>query len=167
MPAAARPRRSSTRCRPSAPRTAGRESSSSAARGATAAAASPRAAGSRVTGAAGPPAGAVIRATMTLTFAALKRGLVTAPGDALAGRVTVIPIGVPDREVARGVTTFLLEPRDVAGGFPRRARAGHKGTYGHLLLVAGSLGKTGAAALGAMAAMRSGVGLVTVASPAR
>src|SRR5262249_61723870 len=83
-----------------------------------------------------------------------------------AGRVTVIPIGVPDSEVARGVTTFLLEARDVAGHFPRRARAGHKGTYGHLLLVAGSLGKTGAAALGAMAAMRSGGGLVTVATPA-
>jgi NAD(P)H-hydrate epimerase len=110
--------------------------------------------------------GAVIRATMTLTFAGLKRGLVTSPGDELAGRVTVIGIGVPEHEVARDVATFLLEPRDVAGHFPRRARAGHKGTYGHLLLVAGSIGKTGAAALGAMAAMRSGVGLVTVATPA-
>jgi ADP-dependent NAD(P)H-hydrate dehydratase / NAD(P)H-hydrate epimerase len=114
----------------------------------------------------GAHAGPVIRASMTVTFAGLKRGLVTSPGDELAGRVTVIPIGVPEREVARGVTTFLLEARDVAGHFPRRPRAGHKGTYGHLLLVAGSLGKTGAAALGAMAAMRSGVGLVTVATPA-
>jgi len=114
----------------------------------------------------GTHAGAVIRATMTLTFAGLKRGLITSPGDELAGRVAVISIGVPDHEVARGVTTFLLEPRDVARHFPRRARGGHKGTYGHLLLVAGSLGKTGAAALGAMAAMRSGVGLVTVATPA-
>jgi NAD(P)H-hydrate epimerase len=102
---------------------------------------------------------------MTLTFAGLKRGLVTSPGDELAGRVSVIPIGVPDHAVARDVTTFLLEPRDVAGHFPRRARGSHKGTYGHLLLIAGSLGKTGAAALGAMAAMRSGVGLVTVATP--
>jgi len=114
----------------------------------------------------GAHAGPVIRAAMTLTFAGLKRGLVTSPGAELAGRVTVIPIGIPDREVARGVTTFLLEPRDLAGYFPRRPRAGHKGTYGHLLLVAGSLGKTGAAALGAMAAMRSGAGLVTVATPA-
>jgi NAD(P)H-hydrate epimerase len=114
----------------------------------------------------GAHAGAVIRASMTLTFAGLKRGLVTSPGDELAGRVAVIPIGVADHEAARGVATFLLEPRDVAHHFPRRARAGHKGTYGHLLLVAGSLGKTGAAALAAMAAMRSGVGLVTVATPA-
>ena len=113
----------------------------------------------------GAHAGPVIRASLTVTFAGLKRGLVTSPGDELAGRVTVVPIGVPDHEVARGITTFLLERTDVAGHFPRRPRAGHKGTYGHLLLVAGSLGKTGAAALGAMAALRSGVGLVTVATP--
>src|SRR5262249_21097689 len=81
------------------------------------------------------------------------------------GRVTMIPIGVPAEEVARDVTTFLLERQDIAPNFPRRARAGHKGTYGHLLLVAGSLGKTGAAALGSMAALRSGAGLVTVATP--
>jgi ADP-dependent NAD(P)H-hydrate dehydratase / NAD(P)H-hydrate epimerase len=114
----------------------------------------------------GAHAGAVIKAAMTLTFAGLKRGLICSPGDELAGQVTVIPIGVPDHDVTRGVTTFLLERGDVAGHFPRRPRAGHKGTYGHLLLVAGSLGKTGAAALAAMAAMRSGVGLVTVATPA-
>jgi NAD(P)H-hydrate epimerase len=113
----------------------------------------------------GAPAGVAIRAVLTLTFAGLKRGLLAAPGDELAGRVSVIPIGVPEAEVSRGVTTFLLEARDVAPRFPPRARAAHKGTYGHLLLVAGSLGKTGAAALGAAAAMRSGAGLVTVATP--
>jgi NAD(P)H-hydrate epimerase len=114
----------------------------------------------------GAPAGVAVRAAMTLTFAGLKRGLLAAPGDELAGRVSVIPIGVPEAEVARGVTTFLLEARDVAPHFPPRARAAHKGTYGHLLLVAGSPGKTGAAALGAAAAMRSGTGLVTVATAA-
>jgi len=113
----------------------------------------------------GAHAGAVVNAAMTVTFAGLKRGLVTSPGYELAGRVTVASIGVPDHEVARGVTTFLLERGDVAPLFPRRQRAGHKGTYGHLLLVAGSLGKTGAAALGAMAALRTGVGLVTVGTP--
>ena len=113
----------------------------------------------------GAPAGPAIRAALTLAFAGLKRGLVTAPGDELAGRVSVVPIGVPDGEVARGVTTFLLEASDVAPHVPRRPRAAHKGTYGHLLLVAGSLGKTGAAALAAAAAMRSGSGLVTVATP--
>src|SRR5207247_2368076 len=60
--------------------------------------------------------------------------------------------GAPDGRVARHV--------------PRRPRDAHTGTYGHLLVVAGSLGKTGAAALAAAAALRSGVGLVTVATPA-
>jgi len=114
----------------------------------------------------GAHTGPVVRAAMTLTFAGLKRGLVVGPGDELAGRVSVIPIGVPEQEVARGAATFLLEPSDVAPYFPRRRRAAHKGTYGHLLLVAGSVGKTGAAALGATSAMRSGTGLVTVAMPA-
>ncbi|MGH7275636.1 MAG: NAD(P)H-hydrate dehydratase [Candidatus Rokuibacteriota bacterium] len=110
--------------------------------------------------------GPAIRATLTLTFAGVKRGLVAGPGAPLAGRVEVVPIGVPDAEVARGMTTFLLEREDVARHFPPRPQDAHKGTYGHLLLVAGSLGKTGAAALAAMAAMRSGAGLVTVATPA-
>ncbi|PYM91589.1 MAG: bifunctional ADP-dependent NAD(P)H-hydrate dehydratase/NAD(P)H-hydrate epimerase [Candidatus Rokuibacteriota bacterium] len=109
--------------------------------------------------------GVAVHAVMTLTFAGLKRGLVTGPGASLAGRVKVIPIGVPDAEVARTVTTFLLERSDVRRHFPPRPRGAHKGTYGHLLLVAGSLGKTGAAALGALAAMRCGGGLVTVATP--
>jgi NAD(P)H-hydrate epimerase len=106
-----------------------------------------------------------VRADLTVTFAGLKRGLVMPPGRELAGRVTVADIGVPAPEVARGVTTFLLEPADIARHFPRRERAAHKGTYGHLLVVAGSIGKTGAAALAAEAAMRSGAGLVTVATP--
>src|SRR5207245_5788876 len=47
----------------------------------------------------GAQAGAAVRATMTLTFAGLKRGLITSPGDELAGTVSVVPIGVPDAEV--------------------------------------------------------------------
>jgi NAD(P)H-hydrate epimerase len=104
--------------------------------------------------------------TGTVTFAGWKRGLVAGPGAERAGRVEVVPIGIPPAEAARGVSTFLLERRDVARHFPRRPRDAHKGTYGHLLIVAGSLGKTGAAALVADAAMRSGAGLVTVATPA-
>jgi NAD(P)H-hydrate epimerase len=64
------------------------------------------------------------------------------------------------------VSTLVLEAADVAPLFPRRPRDGHKGTYGHLLVVAGSVGKTGAAALCARAAMRTGAGLVTVATSA-
>jgi NAD(P)H-hydrate epimerase len=109
--------------------------------------------------------GAAVRAALTLTFAGLKRGLVTGPGVELAGRVRVIPIDIPEVEIARGITTFALEATDVAPLFPARPRAAHKGTYGHLLVVGGSRGKTGAPVLAARAAMRTGAGLVTVATP--
>jgi NAD(P)H-hydrate epimerase len=114
----------------------------------------------------GAPAGPCVRAARTLTFAGLKRGLVLLPGAGYAGRVEVVPIGISAVEVERGVATFLLEAADVAPHVPPRPRGAHKGRYGHLLVVAGSLGKTGAAALTARAAMRSGVGLVTAATPA-
>jgi NAD(P)H-hydrate epimerase len=113
-----------------------------------------------------PPAGPAVRADLTATFAGLKRGLVMGPGADLAGRVVVVPIGVPDAEVRRDVTTFVLERADVASAFPRRRRDSHKGDWGRLLVVAGSLGKTGAVALAARAAMRTGAGLVTAAVPA-
>jgi ADP-dependent NAD(P)H-hydrate dehydratase / NAD(P)H-hydrate epimerase len=111
------------------------------------------------------PAGPVIRAALTATFAGLKRGLVMGSGVEYAGRVRVVPIGIPPEEVIRGVTTFLLERSDIARHFPPRPREAHKGMFGRLLIVAGSVGKTGAAALSARAAMRSGAGLVTAATP--
>jgi ADP-dependent NAD(P)H-hydrate dehydratase / NAD(P)H-hydrate epimerase len=114
----------------------------------------------------GAPSGPVVRASLTATFAGLKRGLVVPPGPDYAGTVRVVDIGIPASEVSRGTRTFLLEARDVAGHLPARPRSAHKGTYGHLLIVAGSLGKTGAAALAARAAMRSGAGLVTAATAA-
>jgi len=63
----------------------------------------------------GTHAGAVIRAAMTLTFAGLKRGLVTSPGDEMAGRVTVVPIGVPDRHAAED-PLLLRRPDELADG---------------------------------------------------
>jgi ADP-dependent NAD(P)H-hydrate dehydratase / NAD(P)H-hydrate epimerase len=113
-----------------------------------------------------PPPGPAVRAALTTTFAGIKRGLVAGPAVELAGRVVTVDIGVPAAEVARGVSTFLIQPGDVARHFPPRPREAHKGGYGHLLLVAGSRGKTGAAALAARAAMRGGAGLVTVATAA-
>jgi hydroxyethylthiazole kinase-like uncharacterized protein yjeF len=110
--------------------------------------------------------GPTVRATVTATFAGLKRSLLVYPAAELAGRVTVVPIGLPQAEVNRGVSTFLLEEADIRPLFPPRPAEAHKGSYGHLLVIAGSLGKTGAAALAGRSALRSGVGLCTVATPA-
>ena len=113
-----------------------------------------------------PVDGPAVRAVLTATFAGVKLGLVTGSGPALAGRVVLVDIGVPPAEVARGITTFVLGPEDVRPHLAPRLRDTHKGSYGHLLVVAGSVGKTGAAALVARGAMRAGAGLVTVATAA-
>lgn len=110
--------------------------------------------------------GPAICATLTTTFAGWKRGLLLHPGAGKAGEVSVVGIGIPPGEAGLGITTFLLEAADVKPLFPSRPPDAHKGSYGHLLIVAGSQGKTGAAALAAMAALRSGVGLATVVAPA-
>jgi NAD(P)H-hydrate epimerase len=60
---------------------------------------------------------------------------------------------------------FLIERRDATEAIPPRARTAHKGDFGHVLVLAGSVGKTGAAALCAAGALRMGAGLVTVATP--
>lgn len=106
--------------------------------------------------------GAAVRAAMTVTFAAHKFGLHQFPGAAHAGVVECAGIGVP---VARGAQG-LIEAADVAELLPVRAADTHKGTHGHVLVIAGSPGKTGAAALCALGAARAGAGLVTIASDA-
>jgi NAD(P)H-hydrate epimerase len=110
--------------------------------------------------------GPTVKATRTITFAGLKRSLLLHPAAAQAGPVDVVDIGVPAGEVARGITTWRLEAADVRRCFPPREADAHKGRFGHLLIVAGSLGKTGAAVLAGRAALRSGVGLCTIAVPA-
>ncbi len=109
---------------------------------------------------------AIVRATITLTFQVPKRSALFDPWGEFCGRVEVLDIGLdpgfPDEVEG---ADFLLQHRDVLEYLPDRPRFSHKGTYGKLLLAAGSRGMSGAAVLAAKAALRSGVGLVTVHSP--
>jgi hydroxyethylthiazole kinase-like uncharacterized protein yjeF len=114
----------------------------------------------------GQPQGQAVRADSTVTMGLPKLGLVLEPGRALAGQIVVARIGIAD--VAPGVRSDaeLWSPLAAGRALPARPVDGHKGRFGHVLLVAGSAGKTGAAALSATAAGRAGAGLVTLACPA-
>lgn len=107
-----------------------------------------------------------VRADLTVTMAMPKLGLYLYPGRELAGDVEVVDIGAPatlvrDDSIRWNLTTGGL----VAGYLSPRGRNTHKGTYGHVLVVGGSTGKTGAVFMAATAAMRSGAGLATIALP--
>lgn len=113
----------------------------------------------------GTPLGVAIQAEMTVALGYPKLGEVIYPGLDYVGDVVVGDIGIDARAVAQvAPRTELLERREVGWLVPRRAADSHKGSYGHLLVVAGSRGKTGAAVLACRAAMRSGAGLVTLAA---
>jgi NAD(P)H-hydrate epimerase len=101
-----------------------------------------------------------------VTFGLPKLGLVLPGGAALAGRLEIADLGIPRAWLGEGITTALLEATDVRAALPARPAEAHKGSYGHLLVVAGSVGRTGAAVLACLGALRAGTGLVTCAMPA-
>jgi ADP-dependent NAD(P)H-hydrate dehydratase / NAD(P)H-hydrate epimerase len=113
------------------------------------------------------PIGECIRAAMTVTLAAPKIPLVLPPGEALAGNIVVADIGIPAEVIDNlaGPRLELLTREGMREILQPRESDSHKGDYGHVLIVAGSTGKTGAAHLAAVGALRSGAGLVTVATP--
>ena len=114
----------------------------------------------------GVPLGAAVRAKVTVALAFPKLGEVVYPGISYAGELVVGDIGIDERAVEEvAPRTELLERETVGRLVPRREPDTHKGTYGHLLVLAGSRGKTGAAILSCRAAMRCGAGLVTLAGP--
>lgn len=114
----------------------------------------------------GQPCGSCIRASATATFAFAKIGHYQYPGAELTGNLKIIDIGIPPHIVeAVGPRQFLVTPADIRGYIKARSQDTHKGRTGHLLILAGSPGKTGAAAMSAMAAMRAGAGLVTLGVP--
>ena len=109
----------------------------------------------------------VARASWTVTFGAPKWGHVLPPWCDEIGELVIADIGICKASIASvAPTLFLIEDKDAAEAFPRRGRGAHKGEFGHVLVVAGSVGKTGAAVLAAVGALRSGAGLVSVATPA-
>ncbi|HET8761641.1 MAG TPA: NAD(P)H-hydrate epimerase, partial [Nitrospiria bacterium] len=110
----------------------------------------------------GEALGAAVRATLTVTFALPKRGHFLPPGSDHTGELRVVDIGIPQRAIDQAALPLSLFTETAAAAcVPARPREGHKGTFGHVLVVAGSLGKSGAAMLTARAALRTGAGLTT------
>ncbi|HEX8704553.1 MAG TPA: NAD(P)H-hydrate dehydratase [Myxococcaceae bacterium] len=109
-----------------------------------------------------------VQADVTVSFGLLKRAQVLEPGASYCGEVRRVDIGLAGAaaRTLTGPVLRLVEETDVLKAFPARRADTHKGTYGHVLVIAGSRGKSGAAALVARAALRAGAGLCSVATRA-
>ncbi|MCX6182152.1 MAG: NAD(P)H-hydrate dehydratase [Bacteroidetes bacterium] len=112
--------------------------------------------------------GAIVKAKYTLTFERPKLSFFFKEGAVHVGEVKILPIGLNANFIATFANeNFTTELEDIKKIYKKREKFGHKGTYGHALIVAGSEGKMGAAVLATSACTRSGAGLVTAAIPAR
>ncbi|MEI7730419.1 MAG: NAD(P)H-hydrate dehydratase [Verrucomicrobiota bacterium] len=112
----------------------------------------------------GEPLGAAVRAAVTVTFGAAKMGLVTSGAAEFTGRLEVVPdIGLIPCPFTNDLHWTL--PESFSGFPPRRPVAGHKGSFGHLCIIAGSPGYHGAAVLAAQGAQRAQPGLITLIVP--
>jgi NAD(P)H-hydrate epimerase len=113
------------------------------------------------------PIGDSIEASMTVTLGAPKLPLVLPPAETRAGDIVIADIGIPSEvfDALEGPRVELLTRAGMRELVAPRAPDTHKGDFGHVLLIAGSRGKTGAAHLAGVGALRSGAGLVTVATP--
>ncbi len=110
--------------------------------------------------------GPAVKAHLTVTFSALKLAHVVPPASDLTGKIVLVPIGSPADLFENPEYRLNLVDRDrVLKTLPRRARDSHKGSFGHIYVVAGSRGKSGAALMTGIAALRSGSGLVTLWLP--
>lgn len=121
---------------------------------------------SGIDGATGQCRGIAAQADVTLTLAASKPGLYLYPGKTHAGTVTVADIRIPHTLIEEDDSTLaLLDTPTARLGLPKRPADGHKYTFGHVLVLAGSAAMPGAAILCAEVAMNAGAGLVTLATP--
>jgi NAD(P)H-hydrate epimerase len=112
------------------------------------------------------PIGPSIEANVTIALAAPKLPLVLPPGETRAGDIVIADIGIPDEviDAVSGPHVDLLTRASMRPLVPPRTPDSHKGDFGRVLIVAGSRGKTGAAHLAGIGALRSGAGLVTIAT---
>ncbi len=110
--------------------------------------------------------GCAVKADHTVTFAMAKLGHLLFPGIHHTGMLHVADIGIPAEVSAGADVCEFLDAGEIRPLLRKRDRSAHKGDFGHCLIVAGSTGKTGAAAMAANSAVRSGAGLVTLAAPA-
>ena len=111
-------------------------------------------------------AGTAVKAHLTVTFSALKPAHVLPPASDHAGKVVLAPIGSPPALFnSPEYRLNLVDGEQVRKALPVRARDDHKGSFGHIYVVAGSRGKSGAALMTGFAALRSGAGLVTLWLP--
>jgi NAD(P)H-hydrate epimerase len=108
----------------------------------------------------------IIQADYTLTFQFPKISFLFAENEKYTGLWEVLPIRLHPDGIAQTETNFLfIEKEDIQPVFQKRSKFGHKGTFGHALLIAGSFGKMGAAVLSSKSCLRSGVGLLTAQIP--
>jgi len=112
------------------------------------------------------PLGIAVKATETVTFGLPKRGLILFPGVLYAGKVTLVDIGIP-RSLLQdpSLKTNILMEEEVTSLLPIHLPDAHKGDCGRVVVLAGSVGMTGAAALVSEAALKIGAGLVTLGIP--
>lgn len=114
----------------------------------------------------GKPMNVAVKAEETITFGYMKPGMLVYPGADYCGNITVVDIGFDNKALEKvECNTFYYEKEDL-GRLPIRKANSHKGTYGKVLIIAGSSGMGGAAFLSAKAAYRSGAGLVKILSSA-
>lgn len=114
----------------------------------------------------GSAEGEAVRANLTITMGLPKKGLIAQEALEYVGHLEVVDLGLPPQLTGKIKSDIeLITPADLSALFPRRKRSSHKGTYGHLIVMGGAEGYSGAITLAALAAVRSGAGLVTVVVP--
>lgn len=106
-----------------------------------------------------------LSADLTVTFAAMKLCHALPPACFACGEVVVVDIGIPQAALEQSCRSWWIQAHDVALQLPERPPGGHKGHFGHLAVVAGALGRGGAVAMAARAAVVTGSGLVTMVVP--